>query len=241
MQAYFYPYIGYFQLILAVDRFVLYPHVDYIQRGWMHRNRVLIKWGRVLYIKVLLQPGSTGGKARDVRVATDLSWRRRLLRTIHHNYAGSAFFEETFPIVEGGILAQFEFLHDYNANSLRILVDHLGIPTPIALDCAGSAEVEARLAAEPDLIDGVQRKTRRVFALCRNEGADTYVNPIGGLGLYDPAAFERNGLNLEFVRPRAAPYRQFSTEFVPYLSIIDVLMHLGREGTRARLFAAPAS
>jgi hypothetical protein len=75
----------------------------------------------------------------------------------------------------------------------------------------------------------------RILAICKRESADCYVNPIGGVGLYDRAVFQRNGLTLYFVSSEEVVYRQFSQDFHPHLSIIDVLMHNGREKTKGLL------
>jgi hypothetical protein len=141
-------------------------------------------------------------------------------------------------------MAQPAGLHAFNAHGIRRIAAHLGLHAEIISDGKPYLDIEERLepqAASPapagtaDLPASPERKTARILALCQRESADCYVNLIGGLSLYDREVFRAHGLRLLFVSTRDLSYRQFSPDFHPRLSILDVLMHNGLEGTKRLL------
>jgi hypothetical protein len=235
MQPYFFPYLGYFQLIHAVDRFLLYPHVQHIRDGWINRNRILIKWGEPIFIHAPIQPCSRDTLIRDVLIDhQDGAWRRRILRMLHHNYATSKFYPKVQPLIEEILNPNIPDLSSLNCRLVAKIASAIGLNTEIV--CAGKEywEIEQSLAvdAEQDgLPAGVDKKSARIQRLCQKEGADTYINAIGGLELYSKSLFKTLGLELLFLSPGEDSYPQFATEFQPRLSIIDVLMHNGFTAT----------
>ncbi|MEK6292533.1 MAG: WbqC family protein [Paraburkholderia tropica] len=211
MQPYFLPYLGYFQLLAKVDAFVLYDDVNFINRGWINRNRINIG-GNAHMLTVPLVHASQNRLICDIDMSTDTPWRDRLLKSIQQAYARSSQFTRVFPLIESIVRHPAHNLAAYLLHSLTMLRDHLGldtelIPTSRLYDNAG-------LKAQARIID-----------ICRRERADRYVNAIGGVELYDRDRFEQHGLKLSFLAPSLPPYATANTAFVPGLSIVDVLMH----------------
>lgn len=244
MQPYFFPYIGYFQAIKSVDKYMLYENLDYITEGWMHRNRILVKYDKPVYIFISLSQKSSNKKIYDIKLDTNSNWRKRIINSIKYNYGGSKFFNDIFPIIEKIINAEYEYLYDYNINCIVSICDYLSIRTKILTHNEKYRELESELclidsndySLFPDLLlTKPDKKTARVLAICKNEKADVFINAIGGTNLYNTEEFAKYGIKLHFINTLHFEYKQFSKTFVPNLSIIDVLMHCGKEKTEELL------
>lgn len=221
MQPYFFPYIGYWQLIYAVDRFVIYDDVNFITRGWINRNRIL-NFGEATYLTAPLQHSSPNKLICDTSLLPSTIWRDKLVRMIKNTYGKAPFFNEWFPIIENLIRHDAGNLADYLAHQLRTLSAFMGIQTEFVLT--------SRCYRNNDLSG-----QERVIDICNREGASVIINPQGGQALYDHVAFIRSGLDLKFLIPSTIEYKQFGSVHVPWLSIIDVMMFNSQGQIRALL------
>lgn len=221
MQPYFFPYIGYWKLIRAVDRFVIFDDVNYIVRGWINRNRILIN-EEPRYITVPLQHASQNRRICDISLLSSPAWRSKLLKSVEQAYRKAPGYAEVFPAIENIVRHETDSLSEYLAYQLQTLSAFLGIDTRFV--------VSSRCYENADLFG-----QERILDICVREGATTYINPQGGQALYDRASFEQRGLDLKFLIPDDAEYRQFGAPFFPWLSIIDVMMFNGVAGTRMLL------
>lgn len=216
MQPYFFPYIGYFQLIENCDLFVLHDDVKYTKKGWITRNR-LQDSGVIRGFSLSLKRDSDYSQIRERVLSPDFD-KERLVRVVANAYAKSPYFEHLLPLVKKSILQDATNLVDYLHASIENLCNFLQIRTPIIR--SSSLRINADL-----------RGQSRVIAICQQLGATEYINPIGGLDLYDSSVFASNDLELLFLRANLTPYAQSSTEFVEALSIIDCIAYKGPEGT----------
>lgn len=209
MQPYFFPYVGYFQLISSVDLFIVYDNIKYTKKGWINRNRMLQN-GKDVIFSLPLKRDSDSRDVRDRELAEDFD-RGKLLSRIQGAYRSAPQFDQTFPLIERvvrhGERNLFGFLH----HSIVSTCEHLGIETEV--------RVSSEVAIDHDL-----KNQDKVLALCAAVGATTYVNPIGGKELYSAEAFRVRGVDLKFIHSKPFEYVQFGMEFVPWLSIIDVMM-----------------
>ncbi len=212
MQPYFFPYLGYFQLMHAVDRFVVADDVSFIKQGWINRNRLLIN-GEAAYITVPLKRHPAAALIRDVEIADGPTrrWRGTMLKTIANFYRRAPSFDRVYPLVERVVAAPFTSIADMARASLREVCDYLAIRPALVESSAvyGNAHLKGQ---------------DRVIDTCRTERASEYVNAIGGQALYSREAFAASGIRLRFLCSEMTPYPQAGGEFVPSLSIIDVLM-----------------
>lgn len=209
MQPYILPYIGYFQLIESADAFVLYDRIKYTKKGWINRNRFLSNGSDTLF-SLPLKKDSDFLDIVDREVSPDFA-PHKLLNQLHEAYRKAPHIEPTMALLRT-VLAQDERnLFHYLHNALVATCRHIGIDTPITI----SSTLEAR----HDL-----QAQDKVIALCKAAGASIYVNPIGGTELYSHDDFARHGMDLRFLRSALNPYPQFGNDFVPGLSILDVLM-----------------
>lgn len=214
MQPYFLPYIGYFQLINAVDVFVIYDNIKYTKKGWINRNRFL-RNGEAVGFSLPLKKDSDFLEICDRQLATEFE-PKKLAGQLKEAYRKAPFFTEVCPLVERLITFPEKNLFAYIRNSLDELCTYLGIHTRIL--------TSSHLPLNHSLA-GVDR----VVSICKHLAADTYINPIGGTELYENDTFATQGIKLFFLQSEEKRYPQFGGNFVPWLSIIDVLMFNGRE------------
>jgi len=244
MQPYFFPYIGYFQLIESVDKFIIYDNLNYIKEGWMNKNKILKKNSDPIYIIVPLEKKSSYKKCNEIKIKQNGPWRKKMIKTIYFNYKKSSYFEEVFPIIENIINSKTEYLTQLNSKSIIEICNFLEIGTEITdkVDPYKSIEKQLSLPNEElvsyfsdyDLNYPV-RKVLRVFEICKIENASIFINAIGGRELYLKKDFSRNGLEILFVKTNDIHYKQQSSVFFPHLSIIDVLMNCGKVYTQELL------
>jgi WbqC-like protein len=223
MQPYFFPYIGYWQLIHAVDRFVIYDDVNYIKGGWVNRNRILIN-RQPAYVTVPLHQSSPNKRICDILLHPSPYWRSKTLKSVETTYRKAPFFGEVYPVVERLIQHETGNLSAYLAYQLQRLAAFLDIETEF---------VATSRRYENDRLSGQDR----VIDICKREGATTYINSSGGQLLYDSESFRSAGIDLRFIVMRPLPYKQRSAGFVPSLSIIDALMEIGPVGIKRYLDA----
>ena len=209
MQPYFLPYIGYYQLIGAVDVFVVYDNIKYTKKGWINRNRILLN-GTDSVITIPLKKDSDSLNVVQRRISDDFDYKK-LLGLLHAAYAKSAYYANVFPLLERIVGYEDRNLFGYIYNSICRVCEYIGIQTEIRI----SSEIS---------IDHTLKSQDKVIALCQALGADTYINSIGGVDLYDRDEFRLNGIELSFLQPKPFEYRQYGNEFIPWLSIIDVMM-----------------
>lgn len=209
MQPYFFPYIGYFQLIAAVDLFVVYDNVQYTKKGWINRNRILVNDHDVTF-SLPLKKDSDGLDVNERILATSFK-AEKLLAQISGAYRKAPYFMQTMLLLEPILLYKARNLFDFLHNSLVKTAAHLEISTPIKI----SSEIP---------INHSLKSQDKVLAICRAVGADSYINTIGGQELYSKSIFFQNEIILQFMQTLPFNYEQFGQHFVPWLSIIDVLM-----------------
>ena len=209
MQPYFLPYIGYFQLIAAVDQFIVYDNIKYTKKGWINRNR-LLQNGTDTVFSIPLSKDSDALDIRERQIAADFR-RDKLLKQIAEAYRKAPHFTQTFAFIESIVGDQERALFDFLHHALIQTCTHLGISTEIRIS-----------STLP--IDHTLKGQAKVIALCAAVGANTYINPPGGVDLYARDAFLEKGIELAFIRPLPLKYVQFDAPFVPWLSIVDVMM-----------------
>lgn len=211
MQPYFFPYIGYFQLINAVDIFVIYDSIEFSKKGWINRNRILVNDKD--YVFTLPLKKDSDFLNVDERFLSD-NWNSdkiKLLNKIKEAYRKAPFYNDVIVILEDALNYEDKNLFDFIKNSLIKVLDYLEIKTKIIQ----SSEVD---------FDNSLKNQDKVIAICNALKAKTYINPIGGLELYDKEVFKASGIELQFLKANPITYQQYGDEFAMFLSIIDVMM-----------------
>lgn len=215
MQPYLFPYIGYFQLIAAADKFIVLDDVNYIKKGWINRNRILIG-GKDKLFTVPLKEASQNKKIRDIELVEDDKWKDKFLMTLKLNYNKAPYYSEAISRIEKIIQCKEVNLSSYIYNSILGLCSYLDIKTELVP--SSSVYSNGDLKAQEKILD-----------ICFKEKATDYINPIGGMELYDKNSFIQSSINLNFIKSSEIVYRQFNNPFVPWLSIIDLMMFNSKE------------
>ncbi|MCK9293994.1 MAG: WbqC family protein [Desulfobulbaceae bacterium] len=209
MQPYFLPYIGYYQLIAAVDVFVVYDNIKYTKKGWINRNRMLLN-GTDATFSLPLKKDSDSLNVVERELAADFN-RDKLLSQFKGAYGRAPYFAKTFPLVEQIVRHEDKNLFRFIYHSILSVCGYLGIEKEI--------RISSNIACDHEL-----KGQDKVLAMCQAMDADTYVNAIGGMELYSKDEFRVRGIELKFIKSKLCAYEQFGNEFVPWLSIVDVMM-----------------
>ena len=228
MQPYFLPYLGYFQLMAEVDRFIVFDDVQFIARGWIHRNRILLA-GRDHLFTLPVKAAGQHALIYQIELVDELRPRQKILKTIQQSYAHAPYFAQTYPLLESLFLFPTQSLCDFIVHSLRSLAQLFGIRAEICL--ASERYRQQPLVGAAGELHGAPR----IVEICRRERAQRYVNLPGGRGLYEPQQFSEIGVQLQFIQAQAIRYSQQQHDFIPWLSMIDVMMFQSTEQIQALL------
>jgi len=211
MQPYFCPYIGYFQLINSVDKFVICDDLQYTKRGWFNRNRILVNGIEKTFTIPLKKDSDFLNSNQRYLAQNSIQERMKILRQIKSSYKKAPFFAENYYIIGRIFTKNLENLFDFIYFSVLELCKNLDIKTEIIT--SSSINIDQNLKAQA-----------RVLDICKFLNADVYINSIGGKELYSQEMFNKEGIELKFIKSKDIKYHQFNLEFVPWLSIIDVLL-----------------
>ena len=207
MQPYFLPYIGYFQLIKNVDKYVIYDDVNYINKGWINRNNILLNSQKYLFT-LSLSGASQNKLINEIFVEENQS---KLLKTLETAYKKAPYFEKVFPVIQNIFDFEDKNLAKFVGNSIMQIADYLNIKTEFTY----SSEINK---------DNTLKAQEKILNICKALNATNYINAIGGQELYDKEIFKQNNIKLNFLKTEIVEYKQFKGDFVPYLSVLDVLM-----------------
>ena len=223
MQPYFFPYLGYFQLINAANVFVIYDNVEFTKKGWFHRNRLVFN-GKIDYFTINIAKDSDFLDVVERKISSHFFEKEmpKILRKIRQNYHKAPYFNNVYPLIEEIFQFKERNLFKFLFNSLLKIIKYLEIDTEIII----SSELP---------VNHKLKNKWRLFEMAEYLNANEYINPLGGHDLYDKSDFKASDIDLYFLNPTLEPYQQFNKEFVPGLSIIDVLMFNSKEETRKLL------
>jgi len=221
MQPYFFPYIGYFALINSVERFVLYDDVAYIKNGWINRNRIKVGNG-VHYMTVPVTNASTNYFINEVRIVNYDNFKIKLFKTLEMNYKKAPSYIKIVDLLADIFHGRFDYINDLNREALFGVTRYLDINTEMII--SSGIKKNKELKAEAKVID-----------ICKILDGDVYINPIGGQELYSKENFQKAGIRLKFVSMNDIIYKQGEGDFIPNLSIIDVLMWNTKDDLKSML------
>lgn len=212
MQPYIFPYIGYFQLIDAVDKFVAYDDVAFIKQGWINRNKILLN-GKEFVFTVPLRNASSFTTIANTEINLDLygNWKSKFYKTLEQAYRKAPFYQAVSALIASVLDANHSTIAELATASVVASCNYMGMKREFVTTATGYGNNELKAKD-------------RVLDMCRIERADIYVNPIGGKELYAKEEFAKAGITLHFVKSHRVSYPQLAGEFVPWLSIIDVMM-----------------
>jgi hypothetical protein len=213
MQPYVFPYIGYFHLIEASDKIVFYDDVTYIKGGWINRNRILIH-GKDGLFTIPLSKASSFKEIKDTELHPKLYpfWRKKFLNTIEQNYSKAPYYKDVYRLITNLLNQNHKYISDLAINSITDVYSFLQKDLNWTKSSICSTETK-----------GVN-KADRIIQITKDLGYTKYINTIGGQELYNKDYFKSHGVQLNFIQSRNCEYKQFNGDFIPWLSIIDILM-----------------
>ena len=210
MQPYFFPYIGYWQLINLADKFVLLDDVNFIKKGWIHKNLIMNN-NETRQINICISKMSQNKQINDLSLSTEHNWKNKLIKNIQNSYSKAPFYNEVNNII-GDIISYDESnLSKYLFNSIKQICKTLDIKTHI------------EPTSSKYLTDPLKKGQDKIIDICLKEKGSIYVNPIGGVDYYDSEKFKENNLSLKFLNTSPSP------------SIINDLMLLGIKKAREKI------
>jgi hypothetical protein len=216
MQPYLFPYLGYFQLISMSDMFVIHDDVQFIKGGWINRNRILLG-DRDKLFTLPIQKASSDLEINKRNFAPSFKEHKdKFKRLLEMAYYKAPYCSSVKELISEVLESEVRDIAVFISRSMRIICDYLSIETKFIL----SSEIEK---------DETLKGQDRVIEINQLLGSTHYINPIGGMELFSKEAFRKAGIELSFLRMRPVVYKQYNNEFVPNLSIIDVMMFNSRE------------
>lgn len=222
MQPYVFPYIGYFQLIKAVDVFIFYDDVHFIKKGWINRNQLLINDQAYLFTIPLNKP-SQNKLINEIKLALDLKWLKQFYSTLEFSYKKAPFYKEIFPLIQSIFEENHKTISDLAIDSIKKISNHLDISTHFELSSEKYPQTRG------------MKKANRLIEICSIKKTKNYINPYGGIDLYDKNYFKKQNINLFFIKNTISSYKQFNNSFTGGLSIIDVLMFNSKNHIKHKL------
>jgi hypothetical protein len=214
LQPSYLPWIGYFDQLYKSDVFVLYDDVQYDKHGWRNRNRIKTPTGVQWLTVPVLTHGLSKPANREVAIDTRQPWGAKHLQALKVNYARATAFQEIFERLAPVLTRPWTRLIDVTQALLPVLCGLLGIDREIRL----SSELGVR-----------GERTQRLVAICEALEANTYLTGDAARDYLDESLFAKRGIRLEYHRYSHPVYRQLHGDFVPYLSVVDLLMNHGRD------------
>ena len=240
------PYLGYFQCVAAVDKYILYDNLPYQIGGWINRNRICLRNAPPYWVVVPIEHKSCHKLIKNTYIDNSKPWKQKFISLIRQSYANAHYFDEIFPLIENIMYHEYLTISELNKYSICKICDFLDIKTNIISDCSKYQSVEDGL----NLIDigdysafpylkktSPSKKVARPIAICKYEGAERYINAVGGTKLYEKLEFAQYDIQLNFIMMNEIRYSQHNNagRFEPCLSIIDVMMNNGKEETKIML------
>jgi hypothetical protein len=217
MQPYAFPYIGYFQLMNLVDEFIFYDDVNFIKKGFINKNNILIN-GEAKPFTIPLIKASQNKLINEVEIVNEVKWKKKFLTSIQLAYKKAIMFEFVYPIIEEIISSDYNSISDLAIDSNIRFANYLEMNTTFSK----SSKID---------LDERESGQNRILKICKIKKANHYINPIGGIELYNDKLFYENEIKLSFIKAdQNINYNQLGkSEFIRHLSIIDVLMNNNKQ------------
>ena len=224
MQPYFFPYLGYFQLIHATDRFILFDDVQYIRRGWINRNRILKPEAGNQYMTMSIAEHSRDTLIKNIKINDNGEWKLKIIRQLEHYKKKAPFYNQTMQLITECFENEETNITLFNAQCLKAVCDYIGIEHSI--------EISSNMNFDYSNVNDAGEWALRIS---EQLGAREYVNPFGGIDLFDRDKFSKSGIKLNFIYPKLLEYNQRRNSFEVGLSIIDIMMNVSVDGIQEHL------
>ncbi|MEE9569373.1 MAG: WbqC family protein [Candidatus Binatia bacterium] len=215
LQPSYLPWLGYFDQMFKSDVFVVYDDVQYDKNGWRNRNRIKTPQGPQWLTVPVLTKGRKFPLNREVEINNTISWQTKQLKSIVQNYRKAPLFQQYVDPLQAILGRNWRFLIDLNMACMQMVVNQLGL--------------NSRIVFSSELKISRTGKSERLVDICRHFGADTFLEGDMGKNYIDEELFVREGIHVEYHAYRHPIYHQLHGDFLPYMSVIDLLLNHGRD------------
>lgn len=218
MQPTYMPWIGYFAMVQSVDTFVFFDDVQFIRRGFDHRNRIKnLNNSVAMWISVPVEhSGKMDISFIDAKIKNDNSWKEKHKNAIYHSYCKAKYFSKYWPVIESVYNKEYEDLAQLNIETIEVLSELLRIDKP-------------KFIRSSELGDISGRKTERLIEILKKIDADEYLSPIGSKIYIDNEMFINNEISLDYLDFEHSRYSQLGSGFITHLSVLDLLFNMGEQ------------
>ena len=218
MQPYFFPYIGYFSLIDYTDHFVFFDTPQYIQRGWVNRNRLINPKEGFNYMTVPIRKAPQETPINKIYIDNSKPWREKIYGQLTVYKKRAPYYDKVIELLHQILDEQYTLISKLNIESIKNVCNYMGIKTTF------------ETFSEMDLdIDEVTAPDEWALNITQKLGYDTYVNPIGGMDFFDRNKYIKQNVKISFMQSNLKPYMQRIGRYEGGLSIIDVMMFNSRD------------
>lgn len=218
MQPYFLPYLGYFALIKHTDKWVVFDTPQFVRHGWIERNRVLKHNNGWQYIKVPLEKYSRSTNIKDVRIKNCVNWQNKILAQLTHYKKKAHFYNDTINLLNKLFNTKTNLIVEIDVYALKLICEYINI------------EFNYSVFSQMDIkVNKVKEADEWALEISKALGAKAYYNPLGGQEFFNRNKYERENIDLKFLKLNLQEYNQKRNEFEPGLSIIDVMMFNSKE------------
>lgn len=217
MQPYVFPYLGYYQLVNSVDKFIFFDDVSYIKKGWINKNNILVN-NKVWLFTIPVKEASQNKLIHQIELSDYFKWKDKFLKTLEMAYSKAPYYSATFDLILSVLNQSYQTIAELAQKSITEIAEYL----ELKIIFEKSSNIKYNTFAESG--------QEKILDICKIQEATMYINPINGKALYNKEIFINNNIELCFIRMDELHYVQFSKEkFVPSLSIIDILMFNDKE------------
>lgn len=225
MQPYIFPYLGYYQLVNAVDTFVFFDDVNFINKGWINRNRILLN-NEAFRFTIPLNKASQNKLINEITILDFAKWRTDFLKAMENAYRKAPCFDFLFAWLKAFLYKkEYSLISELAVESVKSISALLNISTQF-MESSGLEYKSSDLQSGRD----------KIIKICKMLQADQFINPYNGMEIYDNEKFNSENIELEFLQMNEVVYDQYGkSEFIPSLSIIDVLMFVNIENAKKLL------
>ncbi|MBP7652082.1 WbqC family protein [Candidatus Dependentiae bacterium] len=215
LQPAYIPWLGYFEQLDMADVFIFLDHVQYTKRCWYNRNYITDKQGNKILLTIPLQNIHRNTSIEFTELNEEHNdWICRHLKTVKHNYCKTRYFDEVYSLFEKELNNNYKYLGELTISIIERISEYLGYNTQLYK----SSDFEFN-----------NKKEYLMLEICRKFSADVLLTGESGKDLYDYDFFISNGIKVEYQKYKHPVYQQQHKNFVPYLSVIDLLFNYGKK------------
>lgn len=213
MQPYFFPYLGYFNLIKSSDQFIIFDTVQYARKSWMNRNRILHPVEGTSFIVAPTHKAPLNTKINEIKINNSENWKERIFNQLKQYKKVAPYYQNVVNLLNEIFKKDIDNLSQLNTFILMRICEYLEINCNIKVFSDMDLKIEEVTAADEWALN-----------ISKSLGAQTYINAPGGVDFFDKVKYEKNGISLKFIKSNLPQYNQGGREFVSGLSILDVMM-----------------